>query len=113
LNTTLITVVSPISTTTSASATPQPYTFHIEISNQRQHAGAWFGTYIRDDIKDVLHKQCNSETTGANTCKTDKDKFTNIEYSNKYGAVEKGKSAVNVHVESDDFLKECNKNGGL
>jgi hypothetical protein len=44
--------------------------------------------------------------------KTDTYKFSNIEYSNKYGAVEKAKSIVNVRVQSAHIPEKYDKNGG-
>ncbi|CAN9146380.1 unnamed protein product [Alternaria alternata] len=77
------------------------YTFSIEISNQRQHIGRWYGRYISSDINKLLKNRCDDDKIGANTCKTSKEKFDNIEYSNQAGIVEKGIQFVEVSVESD------------
>ena len=92
-------------TTLIASPSPFPsspsYTFSIEISNQRQHVGRWYGRYISSDINKLLKNRCDDDKIGANTCKTSKEKFDNIEYSNQAGIVEKGIQFVEVSVESD------------
>ncbi|KAI4639913.1 hypothetical protein J4E93_008712 [Alternaria ventricosa] len=80
---------------------PQPYTFSIEISNQRQHVGQWYGRYIGEGLTETLKDRCDDDKTGADTCKTKKDKFDNIEYSDKDGIVERGIEVVEVNVESD------------
>ncbi|RYN77419.1 NAD-dependent protein deacetylase hst2-1 [Alternaria tenuissima] len=94
-----------LGTTLIASPSPFPsspsYTFSIEISNQRQHVGRWYGRYISSDLNKLLKNRCDDDKIGANTCKTSKEKFDNIEYSNQAGMVEKGIQFVEVGVESD------------
>ncbi|KAI4622090.1 hypothetical protein J4E83_004829 [Alternaria metachromatica] len=89
---------------------PQPYTFSIEISNNRQHVGQWYGRYISEGLTDTLKNRCDDDKTGANTCKTKKDKFDNIEYSDKDGFVEKKTNFVEVNVESD-YIPGKNEGG--
>jgi hypothetical protein len=106
-NTTLAILSSP---TPSPSLGPQPYTFSIEISNQRQHVGQWYGRYISDDLTKLLKNRCDNDKTGANTCKTKKDKYDNIEYSNERGYVKREDEFVEVNVESD-YIPRKNEGG--
>ena len=94
----MATLPSPAPSPTSG---PQPYIFSIEISNNRQHVGQWYGRYISEGLTDTLKNRCDDNKTGANTCKTKKDKFDNVEYSNKDGFVDKTTNFVEVNVESD------------
>ncbi|CAG5186140.1 uncharacterized protein ALTATR162_LOCUS11500 [Alternaria atra] len=59
----------------------------------------------------LLKNRCDDDKTGANTCRTSKEKFDNIEYSNQAGIVEKGIQFVEVNVESD-YVPE-KKEGGV
>jgi hypothetical protein len=112
LGTTLATSTFPIPSLNSG---PQPYTFAIETSNQRQHVGRWYGRYISEGLTETLKNRCNDKKTGSNTCKTKKEKFDNIEYSDERGFVERGTKFVEVNVESDIPSKTegVNYNGEL
>jgi hypothetical protein len=81
------------------------------MSNQRQHVGRWYGRYLSSDVTKLLKNRCDDDKTGANTCKTSKEKFDNIEYSNQAGMVEKGVQFVEVNVESD-YIPGKNEGGG-
>ncbi|KAH7081421.1 hypothetical protein BKA63DRAFT_503787 [Paraphoma chrysanthemicola] len=81
------------------------WSFKIDIGNQRQHIGAWYGTFIRDDIKEALSKQCKrSKKWGTGTCSTKSESFY-VEYSNQRERIERTESVL-VHVVSDDIPEE-------
>ncbi|KAH7091373.1 hypothetical protein FB567DRAFT_589266 [Paraphoma chrysanthemicola] len=81
------------------------WSFNIDIGNQRQHIGAWYGTFIRDDIKDAVNKLCNhSKKRGAGTCSTKNESFY-VEYSNRQAMIERTKSVL-VHIASDNIPEE-------
>ncbi|CAO2653831.1 Nn.00g105640.m01.CDS01 [Neocucurbitaria sp. VM-36] len=80
---------------------PRPaYTFTIEISNQRQHVGAWYGPFVRDELSDVLYKKCPSKNPGASACATSVYTFDNIESSRPSDGVVEKEHGVEVHVAS-------------
>lgn len=88
--------------------TPTPpketsHTFHIDISNQRQHVGAWYGTFIRDDLHTFLKPLCSRKRKSTQTtCEAYSRKYKNIEHPDDNGKVKKT-SGIEVALSSSSF----------
>ncbi|KAH9861478.1 hypothetical protein J1614_011225 [Plenodomus biglobosus] len=87
---------------------PKAYSFNVEISNQRQHVGAWYEDIIRDNLKAELLKKCTKDKIGPVQCKADIHKFDNIESSDGSGRVSK-KKAVELSVTGDNIPEDRRK----
>lgn len=81
LSITSIFAPSPTPTPTPPPPKEPSHTFHIDISNQRQHVGAWYGTFIRDDTLDFLDPLCSRDKSGQINCKLDSNNGTNVEHA--------------------------------
>ncbi|OAL51610.1 hypothetical protein IQ07DRAFT_642544 [Pyrenochaeta sp. DS3sAY3a] len=103
-----ITPTSSLSPNPEPKPTPAPpketsHTFHIDISNQRQHVGAWYGTFIRDNLLSFLKPLCSRKRKSTQTtCEPSSHKYKNIEHPDDNGHVKKT-SGVEATLSSSFF----------
>lgn len=112
MNRTTTTPSAPTAVTTngpSASPTKPPkdtnvWTFKIDIGNQRQHVGSWYGAFTRDEIKAVLKERCRQgkKQWGEKTYSTEHWSFW-TESSSKFHIIESIGNDVYISVTDDNI----------